>query len=170
MDKILKNVDIRSVLKNPFRLLDNDWALLTAGSIESFNTMTVSWGGFGVLWDRNICYCFCRPHRYTYEFLEKSGSFTLSFFEEKYRNVLDFCGSHSGRDKDKIAETGISPVGGELNSVYFSEARLVYVCRKIYFQDILPENFIDPSVNKHYPEKDYHRMYLGEVVSCLKKD
>lgn len=170
MEKTFKKVKIHSVLENPCKLLDNDWALLTAGSIDSFNTMTVSWGGFGVLWDRNICYCFSRPQRYTYEFLEKSGSFTLSFFEEKYRSVLDFCGSHSGRDTDKIAKTGISPKSGESNSVYFNEARLVYTCRKIYFQDIIPGHFLDPDINKNYPDKDYHRMYIGEIISCIKKD
>ncbi len=170
MEKTFKKVKIHSVLENPFKLLDDDWALLTAGSIDSFNTMTVSWGGFGVLWDRNICYCFCRPQRYTHEFLEKSDSFTLSFFEEEYRSVLDFCGSNSGRDTDKIAETGISPASGESNSVYFNEARLVYTCRKIYFQDIIPDHFLDPSINKHYPDKDYHRMYIGEIISCMKKD
>ena len=51
MDNIFKKVNIHSVPDNPFNLLDNDWALLTAGSAESFNTMTVSWGGFGVLWE-----------------------------------------------------------------------------------------------------------------------
>jgi flavin reductase (DIM6/NTAB) family NADH-FMN oxidoreductase RutF len=170
VDNSFKKVTIKSVQENPCKLLDNDWALLTAGSIESFNTMTVSWGGFGVLWDRNICYCFSRPHRYTYEFLEKSGFFTLSFFEEKHRSVLDFCGSHSGRDTDKIAETGITPVSGDPESAYFSEARLVYICRKIYYQDLIPEHFLDRAIHEHYPDKDYHRMYIGEIVSCLKKD
>jgi flavin reductase (DIM6/NTAB) family NADH-FMN oxidoreductase RutF len=170
VDNLLKKVNINSVPDNPFNLLDSDWALLTAGSTGSFNTMTVSWGGFGVLWDRYICYCFSRPHRFTYEFLEKSGSFTLSFFEEKYRSVLDFCGSHSGRDTDKIAETGISPVSGELESVYFNEARLVFICRKLYFQDLIPDHFLDRTIHEHYPDKDYHRMYIGEIVSCLKKD
>ena len=170
MENTFKKVDIQSVLENPCKLLDNDWALLTAGSIDFFNTMTVSWGGFGVLWDRNICYCFSRPQRYTYEFLEKSGVFTLSFFEEKYRSVLDYCGSHSGRETDKIAKTGISPKSGESSSVYFNEARLVYTCRKIYFQDIIPEHFLDPSIDQNYPDKDYHRMYIGEIISCMKKD
>ncbi len=169
MEKVFEKVSLDSVYENAFKLIGSDWMLITAGPIESFNTMTAGWGGLGVLWEKNVCYCFIRPHRYTYEFMEKADSFTLSFFDEKYRRVLDFCGSHSGRDTDKVKETGISPVSGELQTVYYKEAKLVFTCRKIYFQDLIPENFIDQSIHECYPKNDYHRMYVGEVISCLKK-
>lgn len=42
-------------------------------------------------------------------------------------------------------------------------------CRKIYFQDISPERFLDPKIEDMYPQKDYHRMYAGEIVKCLHK-
>jgi flavin reductase (DIM6/NTAB) family NADH-FMN oxidoreductase RutF len=153
---------------NPFTLVGKEWMLITAGSPESFNTMTASWGGLGVLWERKVAFCFIRPTRYTYEFVERSDSFTLSFFEERHRKSLSFCGSHSGRDTDKIRETGLTPVkaGG---FVYFNEARLVLACKKLYFQDIAPERFIDARINDLYPQKDYHRMYVGEIVKCLHK-
>ena len=168
MGKKFKAVDINSLYENPFKLIGSDWMLITAGTLESFNTMTAAWGGLGFLWGKDVCYCFIRPHRYSYEFMEKAGSFTLSFFEEKYRSVLDFCGSHSGRDTDKVKETGISPTRGELDTVYFKEARLVFVCKKIYYQDLIPGHFLDQSIHENYPKKDYHRMYIGEIVSCLK--
>ncbi len=170
MEKVFRETDVQSLKESTFKLLGSDWMLITAGSIESFNTMTAAWGGLGVLWDKNVCYCFIRPQRYTYEFMEKADSFTLSFFEEKYRGMLDFCGSNSGRDTDKVKETGITPAGGKLSTVYFSEARLVFICRKIYFQDLIPDHFLDQSIQKNYPKKDYHRMYIGEIVSCLKKN
>lgn len=170
MEKAFSETDVLSLKESTFKLIGSDWMLITAGSIESFNTMTASWGGLGVLWDKNVCYCFIRPQRYTYEFMEKADFFTLSFFEEKYRDMLDFCGSHSGRDTDKVKETGITPVDGKLSTVYFSEARLVFTCRKIYFQDLVPDHFLDQSIQKNYPKKDYHRMYIGEIVSCLKKN
>ena len=170
MEKAFRETDVQSLKESTFKLLGSDWMLITAGSIESFNTMTAAWGGLGVLWDKNVCYCFIRPQRYTYEFMEKADSFTLSFFEEKYRGMLDFCGSNSGRDIDKVKKTGITPADGKLSTVYFSEARLVFICRKIYFQDIIPDHFLDQSIQKNYPKKDYHRMYIGEIVSCLKKN
>jgi flavin reductase (DIM6/NTAB) family NADH-FMN oxidoreductase RutF len=97
---------------NPFKLIGTDWTLITAGAPRSFNTMTASWGGLGVLWDKKVCFCFIRPTRHTYSFVEKAASFTLSFFDEQHRKALTFCGTHSGRDTDKIAATGLTPVQG----------------------------------------------------------
>ncbi len=152
--------------ENPFRLIGSDWMLITAGKMSSFNTMTASWGGFGVLWHKNVCYIFIRPTRFTYEFAEKGDAFTLSFFDESYRDALKICGSRSGRDTDKVSEAGLSPVETPGGSVSFNEARLIVECRKIYSQDIKPEFFLDPGIDKNYPNKDYHRMYVGEILSC----
>lgn len=160
----------QQIMENTFKLIGSDWALITAGNTESYNTMTASWGGLGVIWGKNICFCTIRPGRHTFSFVENSDKFTLSFYEEKYREALKFCGAYSGRDVDKASETGLTPAGDEDGVVYFNEASLVLVCRKLYFQDIDPKNFIDPSIEKNYPEKDYHRMYIGEIIKCLKKE
>ena len=154
--------------ENPFKLIGKDWMLITAGTPESFNTMTASWGGMGVLWEKQVAFCFIRPTRHTFGFMEKAGEFTLSFFPEQHRKALVYCGSRSGRDTDKIKGTGLVPVK-EKNAVYFEEAKLVLVCRKLYFQDINPGHFLDPAIEEMYPEKDYHRMYAGEIVRCLVK-
>jgi flavin reductase (DIM6/NTAB) family NADH-FMN oxidoreductase RutF len=154
--------------ENPFKLIGTDWMLITGGTPESFNTMTESWGGMGILWQKQVCFCFIRPTRYTYEFVERARYFTLSFFDEYYRSVLNFCGSHSGKDTDKVKGSGITPVK-EGDYVYFTEARLVLVCKKLYFQDINPAHFLDPQINSLYPAKDYHRMYVGEITTCLTK-
>ncbi len=153
---------------NPFKLINNDWMLITAGTPEKFNTMTASWGGLGVLWERKVAYIFIRPNRYTYEFVERSPLFTLSFFNESHRKALQYCGSHSGRNGDKVKETGLTPVHDK-GLVYFNEARLALCCSKLYFQDIEPGRFLDPAINGMYPQKDYHRMYVGEIVKCLRK-
>lgn len=169
MPKELQPIDPCLIKDNTFKLIGTDWMLVTAGSIKSFNTMTASWGAFGELWNKKICICFVRPVRHTYSFMEKSSYYTLSFFDEQYRDVLRLCGSKSGRDIDKVAETGITPVESESGAVYFSQARLVMECRKIYTHVLDPENFLDPKIHDEYPQKDYHRMYIGEVVRCLMK-
>src|SRR6056297_354780 len=91
--------------ENPFQLIGQQWMLVTAGTLKHWNTLTASWGGMGVLWNRNVCFAFIRPSRYTYEFIEEHEDFTLSFFAEKYREALRYCGSHSGREVDKAAQT-----------------------------------------------------------------
>lgn len=154
---------------NVFKLIGGDWMLITAGNKEKFNTMTASWGGLGVLWNKKVCFCFIRPNRYTYEFMENEKSFTLAFLQEKYREVLRFCGSNSGRDVDKIAATGITPVESSNGSVYFEEAKLVLECQKIYAQDLTPECFEDPELDKNYNGEDYHKLYIGEITACYTK-
>ena len=131
-----------------------------------FNTMTASWGGLGILWERKVATCFIRPTRYTFEFAERSTYFTLSFFEEKYRKALTYCGTHSGKNTDKVKGSGLTPVK-EKSFIYYEEARLVLACRKIYSHDINPDRFLDPKIDDMYPQKDYHRMYIGEIVKCL---
>lgn len=165
-----REVRPEDIQENPFRLIGSDWMLVTAGSLDSFNTMTASWGGMGHLWDKNVCFCFIRPTRYTWEFMEKSEVFTLSFFDEKYRRVLEYCGSHSGRHVNKIGRTGLTPVKGSADDVFFAEARLVIECRKIYYTDIDPSAFLARTLVDIYPEKDYHRMYIGEIAKTLVRD
>ena len=150
---------------NPFKLIGTDWMLITAGSIDSWNTMTASWGGLGFLWGKNVCFCFVRPTRYTFEFMERSMEFTLSFFPAEYRKALSYCGAHSGKEVDKAAETGLIPksVGAGLS---FEQANLAILCRKLYHHDFDPAKFIDTSIEANYPAKDYHRQYIGEILSC----
>lgn len=167
MSSVLKPCDIYQIKDNPFKLIADDWFLITAGGIDSYNTMTASWGCMGELWNKKVCFCFVRPQRHTYKFTEKSDSFTLSFFEEKYRDVLTVCGTESGRDINKADKTGITPIVGKSGSVYFEEARLVLECKKLYFDDLKPDHFIDPDIKNEYPKEDYHRMYIGEIINCL---
>jgi flavin reductase (DIM6/NTAB) family NADH-FMN oxidoreductase RutF len=168
METRFQTLDPEDVQDNVFKLIGKDWMLITAGIRESFNTMTASWGGMGVLWDKKVCFAFVRPTRYTFEFLEKSEVYTFSFLEEQYRDILMYCGTKSGRDVNKVIETNLTPIFGN-GTVFFAEARLVMECRKIYVQDITPGNFLDQTMNEYYPKKDYHRIYVGEIIRCLKR-
>lgn len=164
-----REIEAASLRDNPFTLIGTAWMLITAGTPARFNTMTASWGGLGVLWERNVCTVYIRPTRYTHEFVEQAETFTVSFFGEQYRKALLFCGTHSGRDTNKMKETGLTPRSRD-GYIWFDEARLVLLCRKIYSQDIRPERFIDPGLEKLYPQKDYHRMYVGDIAVCLSKE
>ena len=160
-----------AVKDNPFRLVASDWMLIAAGPPGAHNMMTGGWGGFGVMWQKNVCWCVIRPVRYTYQFMEKADCFTLSFFEEKYRPALELCGTKSGRDIDKAKAAGLTPIPGELaGTTCFAEARMVIECRKIYYCDMQPEHFLDESIHENYPQKDYHRMYMGEIVRVKVKE
>ena len=162
-----KQIAVTEITDNMVKLIGNDWMLITAGTIDKFNTMTASWGGLGVLWGKQASFCFVRPTRYTYGFMEKTDKYSLVFFKEKYKKQLNYCGSHSGRNVDKIKETGLTPVKSANGIVYFQESYIVLECRKLYYQDINPANFVDAEINKNYPEKDYHRMYVGEIINCM---
>jgi flavin reductase (DIM6/NTAB) family NADH-FMN oxidoreductase RutF len=153
---------------NVFRLLDKDWMLVTAGKPGDFNTMTASWGHMGILWSLPVAIAYIRPQRYTRGFADRYPEYTLSFFTERYRSVLQFCGSRSGRDCDKVAETGLTVMETERGNVIFEEARLVLECRKIYQDDLKKKNFLIPEVaRKNYPKDDFHRFYMGEIVNVL---
>lgn len=162
-----KTIEPVKISDNVFKIIGEDWMLITAGNENSFNTMTASWGGLGILWHKPVSYCFIRPSRYTFEFMEKGNIYTFSFFKEKYRKMLNILGSKSGRDGDKISETCLNPVVAANGAITFKEARLVLVCKKLYYQDLNPKNFLDPGISTHYQKNNYHRMYIGEVISAL---
>lgn len=165
-----REIEPEMISDNVFKLIGKDWMLITAGSPGAFNTMTASWGGMGILWGRHVALVVVRPQRYTFEFMERSMTFSLSFFDEAYRSVLNFCGTHSGRDVDKVAATGLTPLVAADDTVYFAEARLVLVCRKLYAQDLAPDAFVDKTIPPEvYPSRDFHRMYVGEIVQVLSR-
>ncbi|MEI8049221.1 MAG: flavin reductase [Bacteroidota bacterium] len=161
-----QKIEPQDINQNPFKLIDDDWFLLSAGNLETFNTMTASWGGMGVLWNKPVVFCFVRPQRYTYKFMESNELFTMSFFSESHREALNLCGKASGRQTDKMKATGLKPIESPGGSVFYEQARLMLECRKLYFSDIDPAHFLLDKINANYPKKDYHRMYIGEIISC----
>ncbi len=139
-------------------------ALLCAGTIHDANCMTISWASMGVLWNKNIFVVYVRPTRYTYTFMEKANDFTVNFFEEKYNKVLTFCGTRSGKNVDKFRECNLTRIKSHhIQSPGIDESHLIIECQKIYFQDIVPDHFLDPDIDSLYPRKDYHRIYIGEI-------
>jgi len=170
-----KTQDIAAFMKDaggidPFSLIGKEWMLVGAGSFDDWNALTASWGGLGFLWNKNVAFCFVRPSRHTYAYAEKSDRITLSFFAEEHRKALSWFGAHSGRDGDKAAGAGLSPIVFEDGTVSFAEARLALTGRKLFAQDLDPASFLDKAVvESAYAKGDFHRMYVLEIEAVRTK-
>ncbi len=126
-------MDIKQLNYHPFSKFDDDWALATAGNKDGFNTLTISWGSMGTIWNKSVITIYARPDRYTSQFLKENDIFTVSFFPEEYRQQLVYLGTHSGRDIDKVKEVNFHPLFLK-EGVTFKEASEIFVCKKICMQ------------------------------------
>jgi len=166
----LKPIAIETFVAKPILLWDIQWLLLTSGDFarKHFNAMTVGWGSIGYIWRRPFVQVVVRPVRYTYGFMEKYDTFTLCAFPKQYHAALQLLGTKSGRDGDKITEAGLTPAASaKVAAPGYAEASLVIECRKIYWDDVRPQNFLDPELDKNYPRKDYHRIFFGEILALF---
>ena len=156
---------------DPVKESGADWRLITAKKKDgTINTMTASWGGMGVLWNKPVAFVFIRPQRYTLEFTEEAEDFSLSFFDPSHRPALTLCGKKSGREGDKIAEAGLHPTDFE-GVPSFTEAKRVLKVKKLYKDVLKPEGFLDPAIDaKNYPAKDYHVVYVCRILEGFEKD
>lgn len=165
-----------------FTMFENRWALVTAGMLDDFNTCTVSWGSMGNIWgpnggDISTVTVYIHPARYTQEFMAKYDTFTVSFFPESYHKDLGYLGSHSGRDENKVANSGLTPVVAG-DGVTFKEAELTFVCKKLY-EHQFDEAYLAEKVKDYYASNpavytqaghdrwEPHYMYIGEVVDAI---
>ncbi len=154
---------------NPFELIGRDWMLVTAKKQNQINTMTASWGGLGVMWGKNVAYVVIRPQRYTKEFVDGAEAFSLTFFEEAFKQKLSYLGTVSGREEDKIQKSGLTVAMHE-QIPYFDEGKLVLFCKKLYAQPMGEAYFLDKqSQQQWYPQKDYHTLYIAEIIHILQK-
>ena len=149
-----------------FSQFDQKWALVTAGDKESFNTMTISWGGMGTIWNKPVATVYVRTSRYTHEFIDNNDYFTVSFFPEEYKKILGVLGSKSGRDMDKMHASGLTSVQVE-NGITFKEAETTFVCRKLCKQPIELQNMPEEVEDAFYKEDTRHDMYIGEVIEII---
>ena len=165
-----REIEVKDLELNPFTKIGSEWMLITAGNEEKHNTMTASWGAMGVMWGKNVVTVYLRPQRYTKEFVDTLDTFTISFYDESCRKALNVCGTKSGRDCDKEKEAGLTPYYID-GTTAFEKANMILVCKKQYHQDMKPECFDVPENDeKWYPNKDYHTLYMAEVVKVLVKE
>lgn len=170
----MKETVISELNFNPVTMIDQEWMLITAGTEGNFNTMTASWGHIGSIWGHGkkaaTACIYVRPQRYTKEFVDREDLYTLSFFPAEYKKALGYLGSHSGRDEDKVAKVGLTPVFSD-GTTFFAEAKLVFVCRKLYRAPIVESGFVDKALMEEvYPNRDFHDLYIGEIVKVYVND
>jgi len=163
----MRTLDPKSLQLHPFSALDDRWALLVAG-VDRPNPMTVSWGGFGTVWNLPVITVYVRPTHHTFGLLSSTPEFTLNFLPEGRRDALDVCGSASGRDGDKWGLARVRPAPStKVRVPRVAEAVMTFECRLLATVDLDPARFADPSLLEHYPASDFHRAFLGEVVALL---
>ncbi len=158
-----------NVFNDIFEKFDKKWAIVTAGDrTNGINAMTVSWGGIGILWNKPVCYIFIRHSRNTFNFIEKSDSVSVSFLDEEYKDELTRFGRLSGKDIDKFKDSRLHPaLDVDMDEYYIAEACEVLKCKKLYGVDLTLDNMPEEIVNKNYPTKDIHRMYVLEIKQYL---
>ncbi len=166
-----REIAVEELMMNPMTRIAKEWMLITAGVEGSYNTMTASWGHLGALWGHGggmpTSVIYIRPQRYTRTFVDREPLYSLCFFPQRYKKQLGYLGTHSGRDGDKVAHTGLTPVHGP-GYTYFKEASLVLVCRKLYRAPLEAANFLNQQVmEESYPERDFHVMYIGAIEKAL---
>lgn len=162
-----KPIDIAELRIKPHYMFHHQWVLLSCGdfSKDDYNVMTIGWGALGTMWSRPFAFVAVRHSRYTYQFMQKYETFTLTAFPKEYHQSLSMLGSKSGRDGDKISESGLTPEAAHMVAApVFKEAEIVLECQKIYADDLNPVHFLDEGIYRHYPNRDFHRIYYGEIL------
>ncbi|HWT76911.1 MAG TPA: flavin reductase [Mobilitalea sp.] len=167
MNNNFKEVSPELIKKNPFQAIGKEWMLVTAGNQDKVNTMTASWGGLGVMYGKAVAFVVIRPQRYTKEFIDQEETFSLSFLDKNYKDVLNYLGTVSGRNEDKIQKSGLTLEYYE-ETPYFADANLVFVCKKLVKQALEADSLLLEKLDKtFYPTKDYHVLYIAEITKAL---
>ena len=163
----LNEISMESLSFNPFTKIGKEWMLITAGNEEKANTKTASWGGLGVMWGKNVVFVVIRETRYTKEFIDANEDFSLTFLSEDYRSALNYLGTVSGRDEDKIAKAGLH-LSYKDGVPYLSKGKMVLTCKKMSATPITPDQFLDSTIEeKWYKDGNLHTLYIGEITSVL---
>ena len=159
--------DLLEFNRNVFDELNFKWGIITAGDkTTKVNSMTVSWGGFGVLWNKYVCYIFVRKSRYTHDILDNTDSLTISFLTDEYKKEKIYMGRISGRDENKYEKSNLHiTFDPDYNGYYIKEAQYAFKMKVIYKTDLLdlPKDIMD----NFYKDFDDHTMYICEIKQYL---
>ena len=162
-------VDFRVCQADTIKAFDERRVLLASQGTHGLpNTMAIGWGSMGIIWKRPVFTVLVRPSRYTYSLIEASGEFTVNIAPPGMEEVVNYCGSVSGRDDDKFAAKGLTAVSSSrLKTPIIKECLIHFECRVIYRSDLIPAQMAEPTLSGTYGNSvDFHRFYYGEIVAC----
>lgn len=161
-------IDVTEKGINPFQMIGRDWMLISAKKENTVNTMTASWGMMGVFWGKDVVQVGIRPQRYTKEFVDAGEIFTLTFFDGERKEEMGYLGRVSGRDEDKIKNTGLH-VAMVDEAPTFEEGKIVFVCKKLMETPLNPSDFKEAWIEeKWYEAKDFHVMYTAQILAAYR--
>lgn len=176
MDSSFISINPKDIKDNPIRMFGDEWAIVAAGKPHDFNELTVSWGALGDAWHDNmpIAIVFVSATRFTQRYLEANDTFSINVFPPQYRKELAYIGAHSGRNEDKVANTGLKVEFTESVTPIFTQAKLVLECRKVYAHNLDPSLFSE-SLIRNYAQPKFrgvipHTVYFGEILHVWQKE
>jgi flavin reductase (DIM6/NTAB) family NADH-FMN oxidoreductase RutF len=142
-------------------------AFLTVKANDQLNTMTIGWATIGYIWQRPVLMIAVRDSRYTFKLLEQTDNYTVTIpAGDTFKDAVMFCGTKSGREFDKFKECKLAVrQAQQVLSPIIDVPGVHYEC-KIIYKSAMDNNFMDNSLEKLYPKKDYHTLYFGEIVAC----
>ena len=134
------------------------------------NVMAIGWGQAGIIWRKPVFTVLVRPSRYTYELIEEAGEFTVNIVPAQLKDLVQYCGSVSGRNHDKFKEKGMTAIpSSKIKTPIIRECILHYECKIIYKNDLISSELEPSIVTGFYPSGDFHRLYFGEILACQKE-
>lgn len=167
-----KQVGYSDCIEEIIKGFNEDRVLLVSQGNQGIpNAMTIGWGQVGIIWRKPIFTVLVRPSRYTYSLIEQSGDFTVNVLPSSMKEVAQYCGTVSGRDRDKFKEKGLTAVPSlKVKAPLIQECLLHVECRIVYRNDLVPSELAAPLVSSLYPKGDFHRLYFGEILACQKEN
>jgi flavin reductase (DIM6/NTAB) family NADH-FMN oxidoreductase RutF len=166
-----KIVDYADCLEETIRAFEESRVLLVGqGKQGPPNAMAIGWGQIGIIWGKRIFTVLVRPSRYTYKLIEEGGDFTVNIVSPKLRDVVQYCGTTSGRSHDKFQEKGLTAIpSSKVKTPMIKQCILHYECRIVYENDLISSELKASILPDFYPKGDFHRFYFGEILACQKE-
>ncbi len=169
-DELFKSISPEELSDNVFKLVGKDFTVISAGNETHYNSMTASWGGFGILFNKPTTWCFLRANRYTLELIKQQQSYTMTYFSDEYKDQVLFLGSKTGRDTEKMKEVSLTHVLTPAGNSSFKEAKLIIECKLTEISTVHPDDFYTQEgkdfIKEGYDDaKDYHKLIFGEITN-----
>jgi flavin reductase (DIM6/NTAB) family NADH-FMN oxidoreductase RutF len=164
-----KEIDVFDAFQETLRRLDSPGALLVAGR-EKPNLMAIGWGSIGIIWGKPIFVVLVRPSRFTHGLMESWPEFTVNIPSPDMDKTVDFCGSKSGRDVDKVAMCGLTlEPGHKIEVPSIAECPIHYECRTVHKNNVIPAELPSGITSEFYPCGDFHTVYFGEILGVYRR-